>query len=163
MIELATRAISRERIYQITGVQFLPFNTLYQLLALKQRNSPLLEVAETLLMMPDLIGWLLTGRRVGERTNASTTQLLNPRTGTWSLELCQSLGLPHLVLPPLIEPGSELGHLHTSVAQGTGISRPLIVLTPATHDTASTVAAIPVVDQPSITAPPDWCYLSSET
>src|SRR5271157_3165426 len=77
MIELATKVISRERIYQITGVQFLLFNTLYQLLALKQRNSPLLEVVETLLMMPDLIGWLLTGCRAGERTNASTTQLLN--------------------------------------------------------------------------------------
>ena len=79
----------RERIYEITGLQFLPFNTIYQLLALKQANSPLLEVAETLLMMPDLFGWLLTGRRAGERTDASTTQLLDPRTGTWSDELCQ--------------------------------------------------------------------------
>src|SRR5271165_1926107 len=109
MIELATRAISRERIYEITGVQFLPFNTLYQLLALKECGSPHLEIAEMLLMMPDLLGWLMTGYRAGERTNASTTQLLNPQTGAWSLELCQTLGLPHAVLPPLIKPGSELG------------------------------------------------------
>ena len=163
MIELAIKAVSRERIYQITGVQFLPFNTLYQLLALKQCESPLLEIAETLLMMPDLVGWLLTGYRAGERTNASTTQLLNSRTGTWSLELCQRLGLPHPILPPLVEPGSELGQLQTSVAQETGISAPLAILAPATHDTASAVAAIPVVNQPSTTAPPDWCYLSSGT
>ena len=68
----------RERIYEITGLQFLPFNTIYQLLALRRADSPLLEVAETLLMMPDLFGWLLTGRRAGERTDASTTQLLDP-------------------------------------------------------------------------------------
>ena len=72
--------VPRERIYEITGLQFLPFNTLYQLLAMARSNSPLLEVAETLLMMPDLFGWLLTGRRAGERTDASTTQLLDPRT-----------------------------------------------------------------------------------
>ena len=82
MLEAAFRRVPRERIYEITGLQFLPFNTLYQLLALRLSDSPLLEVAETLLMMPDLFGWLLTGRRVGERTNASTTQLLDPRTGT---------------------------------------------------------------------------------
>ena len=91
MIEAAFAQISRERIYEITGLQFLPFNTIFQLLALKRANSPLLEVAETLLMMPDLFGWLLTGQRAGERTDASTTQLLDPRTGTWSDELCRAL------------------------------------------------------------------------
>ena len=84
MLEAAFRRVPRERIYEITGLQFMPFNTLYQLLALRLSDSPLLEVAETLLMMPDLLAWLLTGRRVGERTNASTTQLLDPRTGRWS-------------------------------------------------------------------------------
>src|SRR5208283_2012585 len=84
-------------------------------------------------------------------------------TGTWSLELCQTLGLPHAVLPPLIKPGSELGELRTLVAQETGISGPLTVIAPATHDTASAVTAIPIVNQPSTTALPDWCYLSSGT
>ena len=69
MIEAALERVPRERIYEITGLQFLPFNTVYQLLALKRSGSPLLEVAETLLMMPDLFGWLLTGRRAGERTD----------------------------------------------------------------------------------------------
>jgi len=84
MLEAAFERIPRARMYEITGLQFLPFNTVYQLLALARSRSPLLEVASTLLMMPDLFGWLLTGRRAGERTNASTTQLLEPRSGTWS-------------------------------------------------------------------------------
>ena len=92
MLETAFSHVSREHIYDITGLQFLPFNTIYQLLALATSKSPLLEVAETLLLMPDLFGWLLTGRRVCERTNASTTQLLDPRKGAWSDELCQRSG-----------------------------------------------------------------------
>ena len=80
-MEAAFRLVPRERIYEITGLQFLPINTVYQLLAMKTAGSPLLDVAETLLMMPDLFGWLLTGRRAGERTDASTTQLLDPRDG----------------------------------------------------------------------------------
>ena len=94
MIEAAFRRVPRERIYEITGLQFLPFNTLYQLLALRRANSPLLEVAETLLMMPDLFGWLLTGRRAGERTDASTTSCSTRAPATWSDELCRGLGLP---------------------------------------------------------------------
>ena len=157
------------RIYEITGLQFLPFNTVYQLLALARSRSPLLEVADTLLMMPDLFGWLLTGRRVGERTNASTTQLLDARSGTWSDELCQGLELPREILPELVEPGSALGVLRSSVAEETGLAHPVMVIAPATHDTASAVAAVPVattltsrsVLSPSL--PPDWCYLSSGT
>ena len=122
MLEAAFRRVPRERIYEITGLQFLPFNTLYQLLALTLANSPLLEVAETLLMMPDLFGWLLTGRRAGERTNASTTQLLDPRTGTWSDELCRGLGLPRSILPDLIEPGTELGPMRPALAEELGLT-----------------------------------------
>ena len=164
MLDVALKRIPRERIYEITGLQFLPFNTVYQLLALSQSRSPLLDVAETLLMMPDLFGWLLTGRRCGERTNASTTQLLNPHTGTWSDELCQGLGLPQGILPNLLEPGSELGPIRPSVAKEIGLTCSVMVIAPATHDTASAVAAVP---QSSLTsppgAPPDWCYLSSGT
>lgn len=167
---IMTRAfqhIPRERIYEITGLQFLPFNTIFQLLALKRANSPLLDVTETLLMMPDLFGWLLTGRRAGERTDASTTQLLDPWTGTWSDELCQALELPQMILPSLIEPGTELGPLRTSVANEVGLSRPVTVIAPGTHDTASAVAAVPAsslsLSLSSSSAPPDWCYLSSGT
>ncbi len=161
MMDAAFGLVPRERIYEITGLQFLPINTLYQLMALKTSGSPLLEVAETLLMIPDLFGWLLTGRRAGERTDASTTQLLDPRSGTWSDELCRGLGLPRSILPDLIEPGTELGPLRKSVADELGIGHPLTVLVPATHDTASAVAAVPT--RGTGTNPPDWCYLSSGT
>lgn len=121
MVEAAFSRIPRERIYEITGLQFLPFNTVYQLLALAQSRSPLLEVAEALLLMPDLLGWLLTGCCAGERTNASTTQLLDVRTRSWSEELCRGLGLPCTILPPLIEAGTILGPLRSSVADETGL------------------------------------------
>jgi len=161
MIEAAGRLVPLERIYEITGLQFLPINTAYQLLGMKAAGSPLLEMAETLLMMPDLFGWLLTGRRAGERTDASTTQLLDPRSGAWSDELCDGLGLPRSILPELIGPGTELGPLRRSVAEELGIGGPLTVLAPGTHDTASAVAAVPTGRTGS--DPPDWCYLSSGT
>jgi rhamnulokinase len=164
MLDVAFKRIERERIYEITGLQFLAFNTIYQLLALRETRSPLLDVTETLLMIPDLFSWLLTGHRVGERTNASTTQLLNPRSKTWSDELCQKLGLPYAILPALIEPGTELGPLRQSVAEEVGLSHTVMVIAPATHDTASAVAAVPIMAPISSSgAPPDWCYLSSGT
>ena len=161
MLAAAFERVPRERIYEITGLQFLPFNTVYQLLALSRSHSPLLEVAETLLMMPDLFGWLLTGRRAGEKTNASTTQLLDPRSGTWSDELCSGLGLPRAILPESDRAGQVLGSLRRSVADEIGLTRPMTVIAPATHDTASAVAAVPAVAASGGT--PDWCYLSSGT
>jgi rhamnulokinase len=167
MLEVAFRHMPRARIYEITGLQFLPFNTLYQLLALAQSDSPLLSVAETLLMMPDLFGWLLTGRCASERTDASTTQLLNPRTGTWSDELCQDMKLPRSILPEVIEPGDVLGILRRSVIEEVGLSHPVTVIAPATHDTASAVAAVPVAPTVQVQSSshdlPNWCYLSSGT
>src|SRR5262249_12982963 len=163
--DAAFARVPRERIYEITGLQFLPFNTVYQLLALARSNSPLLDVVETMLMMPDLFGWLLTGRRAGERTDASTTQLLDPRTGRWSDALCRALDLPRAILPELIEPGAELGPLRAGVAEEVGLAGAgVMVIAPGTHDTAGAVAAVPArtaVTDPG--APPDWCYLSSGT
>ncbi len=164
MLEIALKRMKRERIYELTGLQFLPFNTIYQLLALREACSPLLDMAETLLMMPDLFGWLLTGRRVSERTDASTTQLLDPRSGAWSNELCHTLNLPRTILPTLVDPGTELGPLLPSVAEEISLTRPIMVIAPATHDTASAVAAVPVVSSMSSSDTcPDWCYLSSGT
>ena len=161
MMEAAFERVPRERIYEITGLQFLQFNTLYQLLAMRRADSPLLDAAETLLMMPDLFAWLFTGRRAAERTDASTTQLLDPRAGRWSDELCRALDLPRAILPELIEPGTEVGPLRASVAEELGIRGPLTVIAPGTHDTASAVAAVPTAS--TATNPPDWCYLSSGT
>lgn len=168
MLDAAFALAPRERIYEITGLQFLPFNTAYQLLAMERAKSPLLEVAESLLLMPDLLGWLLTGRRAVERTNASTTQLYDPRAGDWSDELCRMLGLPRAILPELIEPGSVLGTLRKPLAEEVGLGPNLTVLAPGTHDTASAVAAVPatlssVMGTGSAATAPDWCYLSSGT
>ena len=164
MLELACSMVPRERIYELTGLQFLSINTAYQLLAMSRAGSPILGAAETLLMMPDLFGWLLTGRRAGERTNATTSQLYDPRRGDWSRELCEGLGLSPAILPELIDPGTILGPLRPSVAAELGISRSLDVIAPATHDTASAVAAVPVVGPSAVaSATPDWCYLSSGT
>ncbi len=163
MAELATQKIARDRIYEITGLQFLPFNTVYQLLALRTSQSPLLDVAETMLMMPDLFAWLFTGRRLGERTDSSTTQLLDPRTGLWSSEICSALDLPFAILPELIEPGTEVGPLRASVLEELGLKRGLSLIAPGTHDTASAVAAVPTTSDTSPGSPPDWCYLSSGT
>jgi rhamnulokinase len=168
MLELAFKYIPRVRMYEITGLQFLPFNTVYQLLAMARSGSPLLEVAETLLMMPDLFGWLLTGCRAGERTNASTTQLLDAWSGAWSDELCRELALPRAILPNLVEPGTELGLVRSSVAEEIGLTSPTKVIVPATHDTASAVAAVPAAlfrsaSPTSTSVLPNWCYLSSGT
>lgn len=162
MMEVAFARVPRNRLYEVTGLQFLPFNTVYQLLAMKQSGSPLLDVAETLLMMPDLFNWLLTGHRAVELTDASTTQLLDARSRTWSDELCRDFHLPRHLLTNLVEPGTELGPIAPMVAEELGVGA-FPVLAIGGHDTASAVAAVPVVGDSARSNPPDWCYLSSGT
>ncbi len=162
MMDAALARVPRERIYEITGLQFLPFNTIYQLLAMRLQGSPILDAAETFLMMPDLLGWLLTGRKACERTDSSTTQLLDPRTGAWSDELCSKLDIPRAIFPEIVEPGSVLGTLRRPLMDELGLSRALTVIAPGTHDTASAVAAVPAASTAD-GGPPDWCYLSSGT
>ena len=87
MLDKAFAIVPREEIFAETGLQFMEFNTLYQLLAMKLADSPLLDMAESLLMMPDLFHWLLTGVKANEFTDASTTQFFNPKTGSWATEL----------------------------------------------------------------------------
>ncbi|MFB4309249.1 rhamnulokinase family protein [Actinomadura sp. GTD37] len=123
-------------LYQASGLQFLPFNTVYQLLAGD------LSRASTLLLIPDLLAYWLTGEIGAERTNASTTGLLDVRGGDWSHELLARLGLPAEILPPLRDPGSVIGALRPDVAAETGHGG-LRVAAVGSHDTASAVAAVP--------------------
>jgi sugar (pentulose or hexulose) kinase len=125
-------------LYQVTGLQYLPFNTIYQLLA-----EPLLDRAETLLMIPDLLTYWLTGSRGAEVTNASTTGLYDVRAGTWASELAARLGIPPGVLPELRGPGTPSGTLRSEIAEETGLSQATPVIAVASHDTASAVAAVP--------------------
>ncbi len=136
--------LSRDRIYERNGLQFLAFNTMFQLAA--DRADGLLDLADAALLVPDLIGYWLTGRMATERTNASTTGLLGV-DGTWDAELESMLGLPANLFPGLTEPGAELGALLPDLADRIGLDAALRVTTVASHDTASAVVAIPMTAQ----------------
>src|SRR5262249_60040498 len=104
-MELAFATVPRNELFRRTGLQFMRFNTLFQLLALRRDRSPLLDAAETLLFMPDLFHYFLTGVKVNEYTDASTGQLLDPRTRSWATGLVQKFGLPGKILGTLVQPG----------------------------------------------------------
>lgn len=160
VMERAFEVVGREEIFAQTGLQFMEFNTLFQLIAMKRQNPKLLDVAETFLMMPDLFHWLLTGEKANEFTNASTTQFHNPATNTWSELLFDRFELPKRILGTVLAPGTRLGGLRDSVAEQTGL-RDVSVVLPGTHDTASAVMAVPATGLPS--EHPNWCYISSGT
>jgi rhamnulokinase len=160
ILDKAFAIVPRAEIFKATGLQFMEFNTLYQLLAMKQVNSPILDIAQSFLMIPDLFHWLLTGVKANEATNASTTQFLNPRTRTWTTDLLDRFGLPTKILGNIVQPGTRLGTLQATVAEDTGLSG-VNVIVPGTHDTASAVAAVPAAGKAG--AKPDWCYISSGT
>src|SRR5215207_963144 len=118
MMEEAFGLVPKEEIYGTTGIQFLPINTIYQLLAM--RGSPLLEAAETLLLIPDLINYWLAGEKACEYTNATTTQLLDLETGGWSQDLLKKLNLPSGLFAPIVSPGTELGPVLPKVTEEIG-------------------------------------------
>jgi len=158
MQDYAFGIVPRAGIYAATGIQFLPFNTLYQLLSLKKANSPVLEAADGLLMMGDLFAYLLSGKKALEYTNASTTQLLDPWKRTWNEDLIAKLGLPRNLLSDPVMPGTVLGPLLDDLAAATGVAKGVPVIATASHDTGSAVAAVPVAPDS-----PNWAYLSSGT
>jgi rhamnulokinase len=160
MLEKAFSIVPREEIFRHTGLQFMQFNSLFQLLAMKLSGSPLLETAETFLMMPDLFHWMLAGVKSNEMTNASTTQFYNPVAGGWATELLAKFDLPGRMLGPIEEPGTRLGPLRSNVAAESGLATAEVIL-PATHDTGSAVMAVPAESQPA--QRPDWCYISLGT
>jgi rhamnulokinase len=160
MLEKAFSLMPRKEIFRHTGLQFMQFNTLYQLLAMKLSGSPLLDIAETLLMVPDLFHWLLTGQKCNEFSDATTSQFFNPATGDWAVELLQKFGLPTRFLGRITPPATDLGKLRQQVAAETGLPATHVVL-PGSHDTASAVAAVPAASRPGVR--PDWCYISLGT
>ena len=160
ILERAFAIVPREEIFAATGLQFMEFNTLYQLLAMKLADSPLLDAAQSLLLIPDLFHWLLTGEKANEYTDASTTQFLNPQTGGWARDLMEKFGLPTHILGPIAQPGTRLGKIQPAVIDETGLAGVEVIL-PGTHDTASAVMAVPAASQPG--QRPDWCYISSGT
>jgi len=150
--EQVVAEIGAEELYATTGLQNLPFNTVYQLVA--ARGTAALESARTLLLLPDLLGYWLTGEVVAERTNASTTGLYDVRRREWALELAKRLHLPWSVLPELRDPGTVVGPVLREVAAQLGTAPPVVAV--GSHDTASAVVGVPATE-------PDVAYISSGT
>lgn len=145
--------VSRERLFETTGSQVQPFNTLYQLFAHVHDGEWPADAAR-LLMMPDVVHTWLCNSTVGEYTDATTSQLVNARTGDWDRDLFERLGLPLDIMPELVPPGTELGSLRDERREETGLGA-LRVIAPATHDTASAVVGTPLRE--------NWAYISSGT
>jgi len=147
MMELVLARVGKAWVFEQTGIQFMPINTLYQLMSLVEKQSLQLKAAHTFLTVPDLLNYWLTGTLACEFTNATTTQLFNPRTGNWAAELMETLSIPRSIFPPVIQPGTPIGAYE-------GVS----VIAPACHDTGSAVAAVPASAQT-----PHYAYISSGT
>jgi len=145
-------AVDIDKLYGITGLQFLPFNTLYQFAA----DAGVRRAGVQALLVPDLLGYWLTGQRVAEDTNASTTGLLNARTGQWSTTLLDLLGLPAGLLPDVVPPGTAVGGLTTVVRSEVGLGPSVQLTTVGSHDTASAIVGIPAQS-------PDFAYISCGT
>lgn len=141
-------------IYARTGLQFLPINTLFQLVA--AADDPQMAVARDLLLVPDLLAYWLTGERGAEVTNASTTQLLDVRARAWATDLMERFGIPEALFPPLREPGELIGHLQPSAQEATGLGGDVPVIAVGSHDTASAVVGVPATG-------PRFAYVSCGT
>ena len=155
LVEESFKSIPQEEFYRLTGIQFMELNTVFQLMALKRQRPVLLERAKTLLFMPDLFNYLLTGEKKTEFTIASTSQLLDAQTGGWSKEVLRRLGLPSGILTPIVLPGETVGPLDPSICAELGLS-PAQVVTVASHDTQSAVAAVPTQEK-------DFLFISCGT
>lgn len=158
VMEQTFRRVPRSEVFSQTGIQFMEINSLYQLVAMNQKNGPLVEQADRILLIPDFFHWLLSGSRVVEFTNATTSQMFHPVNRTWSFDLLRKLNLPTQMFGDVVNPGTKLGNLREDVARRAGLPR-LDVVAPATHDTAAAVAAIPTRN----TGRANWAYISSGT
>lgn len=156
MMDRAFAVVPKRELYESTGLQFMQFNTLFQLLAQVRSKDSVLDAARTLLFMPDLFNYLLTGVARAESSIASTSQMVDPRTRQWDTPTLRKLGIPTHLLPPIVPSGTVLGTLLPEVAAACGFAPETKVVATAGHDTASAVAAVPASGE-------SWAYLSSGT
>ncbi len=147
--------VSREKVYELTGIQVMNFNSLYQLYALSQDNNSLLKASKEMLFMPDALAYMLTGNKVVEYTIASTSQILNPRTKKFEAQLLEKAGVPTSILGDVVMPGHLIGTLRVDLAEESELGKVNVVAV-AGHDTASAIAAIPAANE-------RFAYLSSGT
>ncbi len=154
MKEIVNATIPAEELYARTGIQYQPFNTIYQLTALKREHPEQLEKAKRFLMIPEYFNFRLTGVKCNEYTNASSTNMVNAGSKTWDREVMDKLGIPTDIFGELAMPGTVLGHLTEAIQEEVGFDS--IVILPATHDTGSAFLAVPARDENAV-------YLSSGT
>ncbi len=161
VMEQVFQKVSKEEIYQTTGIQFMPINTLYQLFAARRDTPELLRAAQHLVTIPDLFHYWMTGNAVCEFTNATTTQMVNPVSRTWATALMDRLELPSRLPAPLVEAGSLVGRLDAGVLGSSSLSG-TPVIAPASHDTGSAVAAIAARDGIAFLSSGTWSLLGTE-
>jgi rhamnulokinase len=159
IMDAVFQRVSADDIYGVTGIQFLPFNTLFQLYAASRTTPKLLEAAHTFLTIPDLLNFWLTGELTSEYTNATTTQFVEARSRTWATGLLNELDLPTRLLPRLIEPGSFVGRVGKDVS---AIFAGTTVVAPACHDTGSAVASVKVGGNRAFLSSGTWSLLGIE-
>ncbi|MBM7540307.1 rhamnulokinase [Amphibacillus cookii] len=160
VMEQVFQQIDPSDIYQRTGIQFQPFNTIYQLKALKDSQPDLLARAQTFLMIPDYLNYLLTGEKANEYTNATSTQLVNLETKDWDYALIDKLGLPKQIFQPIKLPKTALGSIKDSLAEELGVN--FRVVLPATHDTGSAVIALPEQQETIYLSSGTWSLMGIE-
>jgi rhamnulokinase len=157
MMDRVFERVPRDEIYALTGIQFLPFNTLFQLYAARIATPQLLAAASAFVTIPDLMNYWLSGRLVSEYTIATTTQFVDPRLRTWATSLLSKLELPTRLLQPIVEPGTILG-----MCQSSGKLAGTPVIAPACHDTGSAVAAVPTSGSSAFLSSGTWSLLGAE-
>jgi rhamnulokinase len=155
MMERLFEVVPAAEVFARTGIQFLPFNSIFQLFALKRARSPMLREAQRFLLIPDLLRYFMTGEMRSEFTNATTTQLYNPAEGGWDSELLRRIGVAESLFVQIAMPGEQVGALRSSLAEELGVA-PIPVYTVAEHDTGSAVAAVPATER-------SFAYLSCGT
>ena len=154
-IEDFSKIMPGERLYELTGIQLMRFNTVFQLFSMARDRSPLLKEANDLLFMPDLFNYMLSGEKKSEFTFATTSQLFNPAGGGWEEEIFNALGISSGIMQEVIQPGTVIGSLSREICAETGLVGIPVIAT-GSHDTASAVAAVPAEGD-------DWAFISSGT
>lgn len=155
LVDEAFKTMPKEKLYGITGIQFMELNTLFQLISLKKYRPWMLERADKMLFMPDLFGYMLTGKMCAEYSIASTSQLIDLDKKTWSKEILDAFGIKDSVFAPLVQPGTVLGELSKEVCEECGVD-PVPVISVCGHDTQSAITSVPCEDG-------DFAFLSSGT
>ena len=142
LVEESFKSVPRQKMYDITGIQFMELNTLFQLISLKKQRPEMLERADKMLFMPDLFAYFLTGKMCSEYSIASTSQLIDINTRTWSKELLDAFGIKESLFAPLTEPGTQLGNLSKEICEECGVES-VPVISVCGHDTQSAITAVP--------------------